>query len=118
MQGPHVAAKCWPGLAFNAPVDAQHFAGLLLAASTHQKKSDYYEFRADHHSLLNGPSILEREEQWKGSERSNTNIQKHRLHSTQETAVGARKGDGHEHSCAPSPPHEERGRSQQVQNKQ
>lgn len=51
----------------------------------------------------------EREEQWKGSERSNTNVQKHRLTSTQETAAGARKGDGHEHSCVPSPPHEERG---------
>lgn len=38
MQGPHIAAKCWPGLTFNAPVDAQHFAGLLLAATTHKKK--------------------------------------------------------------------------------
>lgn len=38
MQGPRIAAKCWPRLTFNAPVDAQHFAGLLLAATTHQKK--------------------------------------------------------------------------------
>lgn len=51
MQGPRIAAKCWPGLTFNAPVDAQHFAGLLLAATTHKKKkSDYYhKFRVDHH---------------------------------------------------------------------
>lgn len=95
-----------------------------------KKKSDYYyKFRVDHYYSggrfqdysvnLWSFHFEEREEQWKGSERSNTNVQKHRLTSTQETAVGPRgKVTGMRAAVRRLLPMRRGGQSQQMENKQ